>query len=104
MAHRSSSDRAGGPSGPEPATQSQPKALIPCAFCLAELDNPYGGANQPDGAVEFVTPGHYGTAVFDPMDGSYLAINICDPCLRNMRSARVVAVYRNGKFKKWGRT
>jgi hypothetical protein len=24
-------DRTGGPDGPEPATQSQPKALIPCA-------------------------------------------------------------------------
>lgn len=31
-----SGNRAGGPNGPEPATQSPPKALIPCALVAAE--------------------------------------------------------------------
>jgi hypothetical protein len=37
------------------------------------------------------------------MDGTYLAINICDRCLGAMRQLRHVGIYRNGKFKKWGR-
>jgi hypothetical protein len=96
-------DRAGGATAPEPATQSQPKALIPCAICNDDLANPFDTANQPSGGVEFTTPGHYGSAVFDPMDGTYLAINICDRCLGAMRQLRHVGIYRNGKFKKWGR-
>ena len=31
--------------------------------------------------VAFASYGHYGTAYFDPMDGSKIEIVICDPCL-----------------------
>ena len=96
-------DRAGGPTDLS-RDASQPEALIPCAVCRTALANPYGSQNQPSGAVEFITPGHYGTAVFDPMDGSALAINVCDDCLRTLRKDRAIAIYRGGKLKKWSRS
>lgn len=37
--------------------------------------------NQPSGGTAFHSSGHYGSTAFDPMDGTYLEINICDPCL-----------------------
>ena len=37
--------------------------------------------NQPSGGTAFQSRGHYGSTVFDPMDGTYLEVNICDPCL-----------------------
>lgn len=57
---------------------------IPCARCERELNNVYDrgrGYNQPSRGVEFQSPGHYGSAIWDPMDGRKLSINICDPCL-----------------------
>lgn len=41
-------------------------------------DRPY---NQPHHAVVFRAHGQHGSAVFDPMDGTYLEINVCDDCL-----------------------
>lgn len=60
---------------------------LPCARCGRELesavpkevDQPYG--NQPHGGTAFHTGGHYGSTVFDPMDGTSLELNICDKCL-----------------------
>lgn len=60
---------------------------LPCARCGRELesavpeevDQPHG--NQPHGGTAFSTHGHYGSTVFDPMDGSSLELNICDKCL-----------------------
>ena len=34
-----------------------------------------------DGGVSFHTHGNYGSTVFDPMNGTYLEIYICDDCL-----------------------
>ena len=53
--------------------------LVPCFVCGKELENI--GRNQPLEGTEFSTYGHYGSGVFDPMDGSELAINICNTCL-----------------------
>lgn len=36
---------------------------------------------QPMGGLHFLTYGHYGSTVFDPMDGSKLNIAVCDDCL-----------------------
>ena len=77
--------------------------VVGCALCYAMLPNPYGSKNQPDGGTEFVTSGHYGSGAFDPMDGSALAINICDNCLTDLRKRRLVGIYRNSGFKRWGR-
>jgi hypothetical protein len=67
---------------------------LPCVICGAQLERidnmsdescPYKGTN-------FTTHGHYGSTVFDPMDGSFITLNICDPCLtRAGEQGRVVA-------------
>lgn len=36
---------------------------------------------HPMGGLHFAAYGHYGTAVFDPMDSTSLDIAICDECL-----------------------
>lgn len=57
---------------------------LPCIVCGRKLDrvdnmsdetSPYAGTN-------FSSSGHYGSTVFDPMDGSFIALNVCDPCLK----------------------
>lgn len=57
----------------------------PCIICKKELQNIFDGTNyvehQPDDALTFTADGHYGTTAFDPMDGTYLLINICDSCI-----------------------
>lgn len=54
-----------------------------CIVCKTTLRNfEEDGFNHPMGGLEFTTRGHYGSAVFDPMDGTHLSINICDGCLR----------------------
>ena len=50
---------------------TQPEAAFP--------QNPE--LNQPCGATTFITHGQYGSTAFDEIDGCFLEINICDPCL-----------------------
>lgn len=53
-----------------------------CIVCRKDLKNlPTGEDNHPSDGVAFQSHGNYGSTVFDPMDGTYLEINICDPCL-----------------------
>jgi len=61
---------------------------IPCFVCEKELDNIMEDkrGNQPSNGLEFTTYGHYGSTFFDPMDGTRLAINICDKCLVEKRN------------------
>lgn len=42
---------------------------------------------QPSDGLAFKTYGHYGSCEFDPMDGSYLEVVICDDCVRTLSSA-----------------
>jgi hypothetical protein len=65
---------------------------LPCIVCDKKLKSLYG-PNQPDNGLEFTTQGHYGTTVFDPMDGSYLAINVCDDCLKKAISKKKTKEY-----------
>lgn len=51
-----------------------------CFVCDRELEEALG---LPMGGTELATNGHYGSGVFDPMDGSELIIVICDECLRS---------------------
>lgn len=54
-----------------------------CICCDCELENIMGSdGHQPDDGLSFYSYGHYGTTFFDPMDGSYIQIAVCDPCLR----------------------
>jgi len=61
---------------------------IQCFCCDKELDNmEYESRNgkyvyiHPMDGLHFQTYGHYGSTVFDPMDGSSLDIAICDECV-----------------------
>jgi hypothetical protein len=70
---------------------------IPCIVCKTALRNIYDSpteGNQPVGGLAFSTTGHYGTTLFDPMNGSSLEINICDPCLAKARDAKEVLIGR----------
>jgi hypothetical protein len=72
------------------------ESKIPCISCGKELDN-WEYENRDGTKVEvhpmcglhFRTYGHYGSTVFDPMNGTYLDIAICDECLtKNLDKAR----------------
>lgn len=55
-----------------------------CIVCNKELEPAFPPPiehNQPYGGTSFTSRGHYGSTVWDPMDGTYLEINICDECL-----------------------
>jgi len=52
---------------------------------------------QPDEGVMFSASGNYGSTVFDPMDGSYLLINICDRCVAEAGEQGRVLVGRAGR-------
>lgn len=53
-----------------------------CLKCDRPLENIAEDGNQPQGGTEFVTIGHYGSAVTDNMDGTKYVINVCDDCLQ----------------------
>lgn len=69
-----------------------------CLVCLKELENFDPKGNQPLGGLEFQTHGHYGSTVFDPMDGTKLAINVCDECL-TARSRMGIVLKVKPKFE-----
>lgn len=70
---------------------------LPCIICNKELE-PVGRfteTNQPYGGTTFATHGHYGSTVFDPMDGTFLEINLCDKCLVLAAERQAVYVSRS---------
>ena len=65
--------------------------LVSCIVCSRDFESACAeGDNQPYGGTTFITEGHYGSTVFDPMDGSFLEINVCDPCLVEASKRRQV--------------
>lgn len=69
---------------------------LPCVVCHQQLKNvDNSAANQPDEGTAFMTYGHYGSTFFDPMDGSYLEVNICDPCLELLTAEKSIMFGRN---------
>ena len=55
---------------------------LPCIVCRTELNPALDGLdNQPYAATAFNTRGHYGSTFWDPLDGTMIEINVCDPCL-----------------------
>lgn len=61
-----------------------PLACIVCKKALASIfTNPVDDGHyvQPSKACTFESYGIFGSEVFDPMDGSYLILNVCDECL-----------------------
>lgn len=63
-----------------------------CVVCRASLPNLEEDGFHPNGGTAFHTSGHYGSGVFDPMDGTYLEIAICDNCLRTAGADGVVVM------------
>lgn len=60
--------------------------VAPCIVCGQEMEAPFSMDgetffNQPQEGTGFTTEGHYGSTVFDPMNGNNLSITVCDPCL-----------------------
>jgi len=61
---------------------------IACIVCAKELNNlDYDMKDgkkvevHPMDGLHFRTYGHYGSTIFDPMDGTYLDLAICDKCI-----------------------
>lgn len=66
-----------------------------CIVCEKSLGNIMDERGfQPDCGLAFHTYGHYGSTFFDPMDGSYLEIAVCDDCIRKASEREQV---RSGK-------
>lgn len=70
---------------------------IACIVCDKELDNlEYTTRSNgtkvevhPMDGLHFRTYGHYGSTIFDPMDGVYLDLAICDVCImKNLDKVR----------------
>lgn len=56
---------------------------LPCIVCDKKLEPAFDETiNQPSDGLAFQTRGHYGSTFFDPMDGSWIEVNICDECLK----------------------
>ena len=69
---------------------------IHCLSCGKELDNlDYEMRDgkrvevHPMNGLHFRTYGHYGSTAFDPMNGTYLDVAICDQCIvKNLDKVR----------------
>ncbi len=48
--------------------------------------------NQPYDGTTFISHGQYGSTVWDPFDGSYIEINVCDDCLQELAEDNRVLV------------
>ena len=74
---------------------------LPCIVCGRELEG-CSLPNQPLDGLSFYTRGAYGTTLFDPMDGSYIELNVCDPCLSAAGArGRVLHYAGSGKTGPW---
>lgn len=78
---------------------------IYCFNCGAALKNLDEDGFQPSEGLAFVTPGHYGSTVFDPMDGTFLELAICDDCLKEknfrVKLAAPVQNITKTKYSRW---
>ena len=71
------------------------EVTLPCIVCGYQPESAFNGCtvNQPYKATAFNTQGHYGSTFFDPMDGSYLEINVCDECLTKAKAENKILRY-----------
>jgi hypothetical protein len=78
---------------------------LSCIACQKHLTSAWKGElevkNQPWHGTAFLTHGHYGSTVFDPMDGSSLEISVCDDCLQTAAKRRQVLYHHNGDSRLW---
>lgn len=66
---------------------------VDCIVCSKTMESvlPEGKGIQPLGGLAFSSHGHYGSSYFDPMDGSFIEIAVCDECLT--KATRGVSVF-----------
>lgn len=76
------------------------RAPFPCLVCRKELWNVFTGNNQPCDACTFNSHGHYGSTVFDEMDGAQLEVNICDACLKEAQAHGIVGYWPGSPKRK----
>lgn len=78
-------------------------SVLPCIVCqkaLTAIGSP--SPNHANDANEFRAHGQYGSTVFDPVDGTYLAVNICDECIVQAGHAgQVLTGDRDRNLKPW---
>jgi|ERR1700729_615421 len=71
---------------------------LSCIRCDKALENVFDEVeNQPGDGLAFTSAGHYGSTEFDPMDGSYIELNVCDKCLIELRNEGRVLYGRKSK-------
>lgn len=72
---------------------------LECVVCGSEMDNfmSVEDGMQPTCGLAFETMGHYGSAYFDPMDGSKIELSICDPCVSKLVDRGVARVYPHSR-------
>lgn len=63
---------------------------LPCIVCGKYLEHVFPDisvveGNQPNDGTAFYSKGHYYSTFWDPMDGTYIEINICDECLTDKK-------------------
>lgn len=75
---------------------------IKCGATLTRVTSDYEG--QPNDGIMCTSYGNYGSTVFDPMDGSYLAFNICDPCVKRAAKQGRLMVTRDKVHVKLNRS
>jgi hypothetical protein len=77
--------------------------VTPCLVCGSALEPVSPECeNQPHYATVFSARGQYGSTVFDPMDGSYLELNVCDRCLLEAAARGQVLWGRDGARRSEG--
>ena len=73
-----------------------PTEALSCIVCNCRLENVFPTCeNQPSDGVAFRSYGHYGSTVFDPSDGTFVEMNICDDCLKTKGEAGAVITARS---------
>jgi len=69
---------------------------LPCIVCDKELESAlpekFDDVDQPYAGTSFYAHGQYGSTIFDPMDGSFLKINICDDCLDKKAKQQAILI------------
>ena len=82
------------------------QTVLPCVVCGCELRPIIStdvADNHPSGALSFQSEGQFGSVEYDPLDGSYIEINICSPCLRRLGQKNQVAIRKTptAAFELW---
>jgi hypothetical protein len=79
---------------------------LTCIVCLRNIESSIAddanSLHQPSVGTSFTTRGHYGSTVFDPMDGrEVLDITVCDLCMLERSSRGVITHVKDGNAQRW---